>query len=58
MLEEYTLNMNAKCEKDGLNYTEEFFDDWELATILKDEIIHDNVSATKREQAKPYFINF
>lgn len=40
--------MNDKCEKDGFNHTEEFFNCWGLATILKDKIIHDNVSEMKK----------
>lgn len=35
-------------EKDGFIHTEEFFNCWELATTLKDKIIHDNVSETKK----------
>ena len=42
--------MNDKCEKDGFNYTEEVFNRWELADILKDEMIRDNVSETKKAQ--------
>ena len=42
--------MNDKYGKGNFNYAEEFFKCCELAAILKDEIIYDNVSETKREQ--------
>lgn len=42
--------MNDKYGKGSFNYAEEFFKCCELAAILKDEIIYDNVSETKREQ--------
>lgn len=39
--------MNDTCDKDGFDHTEEFFNRWELATILKD-VIHDNGSEAEK----------
>lgn len=45
-------------ERLAFYYAEEFFKCCELAAILKDEIIYDKVSETKREQLDLYLIDF
>lgn len=47
--------MSGKTGKNGFNYTAEFFNCGKLAITLKDEIIHENGSETKREQPSGYF---